>query len=105
MKFDFDEKQLKEIASSIKVNYLPNTKFIDANTYGQIIDKTFDLAKEKYVELVRNSRKEQRKNMANHKVYFELISSYMTNLESLVIQAQRKIYSTLGFDVTKWEEN
>lgn len=29
----------------------------------------------------------------------------MSNLESLVVEAQKKIYSTLGFDSTKWEAN
>lgn len=29
----------------------------------------------------------------------------MSNTESLIVEAQRKIYSYLGFDPVKWEEN
>ena len=79
MKFDFDENQIKQLTASIKVNYIPGTKFIDLNTYNQLVDKTYDCIKEKYVELVKTSRKEQRKNIANHKTYFELINSFMSN--------------------------
>ena len=79
MKFDFDENQIKQLIASIKVNYIPGTKFIDLNTYNQLVDKTYDCIKEKYVELVKTSRKEQRKNIANHKTYFELINSFMSN--------------------------
>lgn len=79
MKFDFDENIFKQAASKIKVNFLPGTKFIDPNTYGQLTDVVYDCIKDKYVELVQTSRKEQRKNVNNHKAYFELISSSMSN--------------------------
>ena len=105
MKFEFDDNQFKQIASKIKVNYLPGTKFIDANTYNEVIDKTFDCVRDKYVELVKSSRKEQRKNMANHKVYFELIDGFMNNAESLIAEGQRRLYAAIGGDVAKWEEN
>lgn len=57
MKFEFDENQFKQIASKIKPNYLPGTKFIDINTYNELVDKTYDCIKDKYVELVKTSRK------------------------------------------------
>lgn len=101
--FDFDDKVFKNLSSSIKVNLLPGTKFIDANTYTQLIEKTLDCVADKYVELVRSSRKEQRKNMSNHKVYFDLINGFMNNSEAMIIEAQRKLYVSLGFDANKWE--
>lgn len=55
--------------------------------------------------MIQKSRKEQRKNINNHKAYFELINSSMTNAESLVIEGQRKLYGLIGCDVKKWEEN
>lgn len=103
MKFEFNETQVKELTAPIKINYIPGTKFIDANTYSVLVDKSYDLIMDKYVDLVRDSRKEQRKNMANHKVYFELIDSFMSNSESLIAEGQRKLYSNLGFDVARWE--
>ena len=105
MKFEFDENLFKEAASKIKVSFLPGTKFIDPNTYGQLTENVFDCIKDKYVELIQTSRKEQRKNINNHKAYFELISSSMSNSESLVIEAQRKLYGLLGCDSKKWEDN
>lgn len=48
MKFDFDEKQVKQLSNQIKVNFIPGTKFIDGNTYNQIIDKTYDVVKDKF---------------------------------------------------------
>lgn len=105
MKFEFDEKQFKDIAATIKVNYLPGTKFIDVNTYSQLIDKTFDCIKDQYVHLIRDSRKEQRKNMGNHKVYFELIDASMNNAEALINEALRKMYILAGCDGAQWENN
>lgn len=105
MKFEFDENLFKSAASKIKVNFLPGTKFIDHNTYGQLVDGVFDCIKDKYVELIKTSRKEQRKNINNHKVYFDLINSSLTNSESLIIEGQRKLYGLIGCDSNKWENN
>jgi hypothetical protein len=57
MDFKLDEKLLKDLSTTIKVNYLPGTKFVDANTYSQIVDKTYESVKDTYVDLVKTSRR------------------------------------------------
>ena len=84
LEFIFDDELIKKTAAKIKANYIPSTKFVDVTTYNQIVEKTFECCEKLYIDLVKNSRAEQRKNIENHQVYFKLINDFLNNSEALL---------------------
>lgn len=57
------------------IQYIPGThQLVGLKTYNQIVEKTYDLIKDEYEKVTRDSRKKQRENFKDHAKYLSIMN-------------------------------
>lgn len=96
--FKFDDSKLSTIAANIKVEKLePGSALIGMNTYGEIVEKSLDLAEEEFVKMTQDCRAKRREiRNSDQKNYLKLMTGNLTDVENLLMQSQEDIAAKLG---------
>lgn len=60
------------------------------------MEKTYDLIKEEYEKVTRDSRKKQRENFKDQSKYLAIMNEYLTNTEALIFAGQNLLSKKVG---------
>ncbi len=94
-----------KIASKIKIEYIPGTKYIGFVTYSQIVRGSFELIKEENIKLTKDARVQQRANIKDNAKYLAIMNEYLMNGEALIIEGQKLLARKVGLTDRQLEES
>lgn len=105
VKFNLSEEQASQIASKIKIEYIPGTSYIGLKTYSQIVEGSYELVRSENTRLSKEARVQFRANAKDSAKYLALMNEYLLNGEALIIDGQKLIAKKVGLQDNQLEES
>lgn len=105
VKFNFSDEIATKIASKIKIEYIPGTRYIGFQTYHQIVSGSFELIKDENSRLTKDARVQQRANLKDNAKYLAVLNEYLMNGEALIIEGQKTLARKVGLTDRQLEDS